>query len=349
MLREIPVASYDYETGWTRMPEWFRYVRKVDGASDDVFERLDEAGIDWYLDRHKSLVGRCDPARLSDVLAGEPLAPEEPVPENPRTQWLSHADLAMAVRRFTSDPSSALKMLRTAGLLVREDGKDVPTPAARGLYFERSMKTRYGRPLPGAVQRLWAFDVVGRLNALSDKDKPINKLEHPETWKTGSEPMTEKQREYLEALCLDTEEPFDPSLSKAAASARIDELAPKPKVPMTSEQEDQLKKLCEEAGLFFNASLSKGAAAAKIEKLVERASQPVQSFDSGEQVKRARLTRDVLSALDSTHPKGTEVVLVQDFGATGFCLIEVAIPRDGLEGGYRYVILEVEAAAIEIL
>jgi hypothetical protein len=344
------VARYDAETGWTWMPEWLGYFRKVEGWSDDVYERLDDSDIDWYLDRRMSLVGRCDPARLSDVLAGEPLAPEEPVPENPRTQWLSHADLAMAVTRFTSDPSSALKMLRAAGLLVREDGKDVPTPAARGLYFERPMKTKYGRLRPGAMQqRLWAFEVVRRLVALPDEDKPINKLEHPETWKTGSEPMTEKQREYLEALCLDTEEPFDPSLSKAAASARIDELAPKPKVPMTPEQEDQLKKLCEEAGLFFNANLSKGAAAVKIEKLVERASQPAQSFDSGEQVKRARLTRDVLSALDSTHPKGTEVVLVQEFGATGFCLIEVALPHDRLEGGYRYVILEVEAAALEIL
>jgi hypothetical protein len=46
----------------------------------------------------------------------------------------------------------------------------------------------------------------------------------PDEWKTGDEPMTAAQRSYLETLCRDTNEDFDPNLSKAEASKRIDEL-----------------------------------------------------------------------------------------------------------------------------
>ena len=46
----------------------------------------------------------------------------------------------------------------------------------------------------------------------------------PDEWKTGDEPMTDAQRSYLETLCRDTGESFDDTLSKAAASKRIDEL-----------------------------------------------------------------------------------------------------------------------------
>jgi hypothetical protein len=46
----------------------------------------------------------------------------------------------------------------------------------------------------------------------------------PDEWKTGDEPMTAAQRSYLETLCRDTGETFDPALSKAEASKRIDEL-----------------------------------------------------------------------------------------------------------------------------
>jgi hypothetical protein len=46
----------------------------------------------------------------------------------------------------------------------------------------------------------------------------------PDEWKTGDEPMTDAQRSYLETLCRETGEAFDGTLSKAAASKRIDEL-----------------------------------------------------------------------------------------------------------------------------
>jgi hypothetical protein len=46
----------------------------------------------------------------------------------------------------------------------------------------------------------------------------------PSEWKTGDEPMTAAQRSYLETLCRDTGEEFDPALTKAEASERIDAL-----------------------------------------------------------------------------------------------------------------------------
>jgi hypothetical protein len=46
----------------------------------------------------------------------------------------------------------------------------------------------------------------------------------PDEWKTGDEPMTDAQRSYLQTLCRETAEEFDDSLSKAAASKRIEEL-----------------------------------------------------------------------------------------------------------------------------
>ncbi|MBW3646110.1 MAG: DUF3072 domain-containing protein, partial [Actinobacteria bacterium] len=46
----------------------------------------------------------------------------------------------------------------------------------------------------------------------------------PGEWVTGDEAMTAAQASYLETLSQEAGEEFDPSLSKAAASRRIDEL-----------------------------------------------------------------------------------------------------------------------------
>ena len=46
----------------------------------------------------------------------------------------------------------------------------------------------------------------------------------PEDWVTGEEPMTAAQASYLETLSREAGEPFDPNLTKAEASKRIDEL-----------------------------------------------------------------------------------------------------------------------------
>jgi len=62
-----------------------------------------------------------------------------------------------------------------------------------------------------------------RKPATNDTDEPALKRD-PDEWKTGNEPMTDAQRSYLETLCRETGEAFDPTLSKADASKRIDEL-----------------------------------------------------------------------------------------------------------------------------
>ena len=46
----------------------------------------------------------------------------------------------------------------------------------------------------------------------------------PAEWVTGDEPMTGAQQSYLQTLSQEANEPFDPEISKAEASRRIDEL-----------------------------------------------------------------------------------------------------------------------------
>jgi hypothetical protein len=49
----------------------------------------------------------------------------------------------------------------------------------------------------------------------------------PDEWTTGEEPMTGPQASYLETLAREAGESFDPGLTKADASKRIDELQAK--------------------------------------------------------------------------------------------------------------------------
>ncbi len=66
----------------------------------------------------------------------------------------------------------------------------------------------------------------------TDKDKdpvdeqaaPSNTIKDPNDWATGEETMTGAQASYLKTLCSEAGEEFDPSLNKADASKRIDEL-----------------------------------------------------------------------------------------------------------------------------
>lgn len=51
-----------------------------------------------------------------------------------------------------------------------------------------------------------------------------NAVKDPEDWVTGDEPMTGAQASYLQTLSEEAGEKFDPKLSKAEASERIDEL-----------------------------------------------------------------------------------------------------------------------------
>ena len=47
---------------------------------------------------------------------------------------------------------------------------------------------------------------------------------NPEDWVTGDESLTGPQASYLETLSREAGEEFDPSLTKAEASKKIDEL-----------------------------------------------------------------------------------------------------------------------------
>jgi hypothetical protein len=54
-----------------------------------------------------------------------------------------------------------------------------------------------------------------------------NAVKDPDRWVTGDEPMTGAQASYLETLSEEAGEEFDPNLSKADASKRIDALQEK--------------------------------------------------------------------------------------------------------------------------
>lgn len=58
-------------------------------------------------------------------------------------------------------------------------------------------------------------------------DPQGNAAKDPEDWVTGDEPMTGAQASYLRTLCEETGEAFDPDLTKAQASERIDALRAK--------------------------------------------------------------------------------------------------------------------------
>ena len=58
---------------------------------------------------------------------------------------------------------------------------------------------------------------------IADKEAS-NMIKDPEDWVTGDEEMTGAQRSYLQTLCEEAGEEFDPNLTKAEASKRIDEL-----------------------------------------------------------------------------------------------------------------------------
>jgi hypothetical protein len=61
-------------------------------------------------------------------------------------------------------------------------------------------------------------------NPKRDPDPGSNTIKDPDDWTTGDEPMTGAQASYLKTLSEEAGEEFDPGLSKAEASKRIDEL-----------------------------------------------------------------------------------------------------------------------------
>ena len=116
----------------------------------------------------------------------------------------------------------------------------------------------------------------------------------PEEWKSAGEPMTDSQASFLKRLSTDAGEEFDATLSKAAASRRIDELlnrgksgsaasattkrprksaAPRPakskaKGGMSEAQSAYLQELALEEGGDFDPDLTKEEGARRIAELL---------------------------------------------------------------------------------
>ena len=66
------------------------------------------------------------------------------------------------------------------------------------------------------------------MNEANPKSQPAGNAEKdPDDWTTGDEPMTGAQASYLKTLSEEAGESFDESLTKAAASKRIDALQAK--------------------------------------------------------------------------------------------------------------------------
>lgn len=61
-------------------------------------------------------------------------------------------------------------------------------------------------------------------NPKRDPEPGSNTIKDPDDWTTGDERMTGAQASYLKTLSEEAGEAFDPSLNKADASRRIDEL-----------------------------------------------------------------------------------------------------------------------------
>lgn len=64
-------------------------------------------------------------------------------------------------------------------------------------------------------------------NPKTDPEPGSNAIKDPDDWTTGAEKMTGAQASYLKTLSEEAGEEFDPDLSKADASRRIDELQAK--------------------------------------------------------------------------------------------------------------------------
>ena len=60
--------------------------------------------------------------------------------------------------------------------------------------------------------------------AVDEQAAPSNTVKDPHDWTTGDETMTGAQASYLKTLSEEAGEEFDPKLSKADASMKIDEL-----------------------------------------------------------------------------------------------------------------------------
>jgi hypothetical protein len=84
-----------------------------------------------------------------------------------------------------------------------------------------------GQAEDGDMAKTEAHHAEPAPNPKTDPDPGSNTIKDPHDWTTGDEKMTGAQASYLKTLCEEAGEEFDPALSKADASLRIDELREK--------------------------------------------------------------------------------------------------------------------------
>jgi hypothetical protein len=68
------------------------------------------------------------------------------------------------------------------------------------------------------------YDPARTTTASGDPARSPAVEKDPSDWVSGDEPMTAPQASYLKTLCQEAGEEYDPSLTKAAASERIEAL-----------------------------------------------------------------------------------------------------------------------------
>ena len=92
-------------------------------------------------------------------------------------------------------------------------------PADKGSAKQGSAKqgsAKQGTPKKAPTEQAPTDDPKNHPTGNAEKD--------PDTWVTGDEPMTGAQASYLQTLSEEAGEAFDPELTKAEASKRIDAL-----------------------------------------------------------------------------------------------------------------------------
>jgi Protein of unknown function (DUF3072) len=82
----------------------------------------------------------------------------------------------------------------------------------------------YSAPMGTNPDHLRYVGMSTNPKTIDDPNVPSNAEKDPDTWTTGDETMTGAQASYLKTLCEEADEPFDPGLTKAEASKRIDAL-----------------------------------------------------------------------------------------------------------------------------
>lgn len=161
------MSGYDSETGWTHFTpsKWKRYLQRGISSREEVEAIFEMAAVEFYWDASDGIHAHCDEGSLWQILSGEPAVWGERNDSQHQTEWISVTDLGA-----NFDPPKAtntvLALLRRIGLLDRSAGKDIPSLKANGLYQERSAgeSVRFMNK-PGAIQRRWAYEVLGMLKS----------------------------------------------------------------------------------------------------------------------------------------------------------------------------------------